>query len=433
MASGFDRVMNGLPVDVQEDLHSRRLDADIRPADPQRDAGDGITPALMVEPLTRDAVAGTLRWASDHRLRVRVEGAGTKRMWGRGPDRVDVLLSMRRMNRVLAHRAGDLTVSVEAGATLREVNQALAAHRQRLALDPPFADRATIGGLLATNDSGPERHRFGTPRDLVIGVELATTDGSIAKAGGQVVKNVAGYDLSKVVSGSFGTLAVITGATFKLSPIPPASATVKVAGLGPEDLSRVLDVIGESWLEPVAFELHASADGASARDAACLLRFASLPSAVDAQASDACARIGALRPGAEVVTGDAERQLWAEHASAIWRGDAAMVRVSWMPADAPSLLSLLEGVGRVARVEFIGRLGVGAGLLRIEGDEVRQAQAIARLRESRLAGNVVLVRASAALEARVGASSDVPNAPLYRAIKQALDPNGILVGGRWPR
>src|SRR5204863_193326 len=116
----------------------------------------------------------------------------------------------------------------EGGAALADVNRALAPHRQWLPLDPPFAERATIGGILATNDSGPLRHRYGTPRDVVIGVQLATTDGVLSKAGGRVVKNVAGYDLSKLVCGSFGSLAAIVSATFKLAPRAAASKTVVV-------------------------------------------------------------------------------------------------------------------------------------------------------------------------------------------------------------
>ena len=147
---------------------------------------------------------------------------------------------------------GDLTVTVEAGALLGDLNRTLAAHGQWLPLDPFFGDRATIGGLLATNDSGPHRHRFGTPRDLVIGVRLATVDGRLAKAGGQVVKNVAGYDLSKLVSGSFGGLAAIVSATFKLSPAPPASGTVLIGPLDSGTVARIAAVMASSQLEPVA-------------------------------------------------------------------------------------------------------------------------------------------------------------------------------------
>src|SRR4051812_49767352 len=147
---------------------------------------------------------------------------------------------MGRLNRILAHEHGDMTATIEAGASLADVNRALAIHGQMLPLDPPFADRATIGGLLATNDSGPLRHRYGTPRDLVIGIKLATTDGVVTKAGGQVVKNVAGYDLSKLITGSFGSLAAIVNAPFKLAPIPPAAKTLRIT---PADAAAVGDIV----------------------------------------------------------------------------------------------------------------------------------------------------------------------------------------------
>ena len=178
---------------------------------------------VSIQPDSAVQVAAALKRASDAQQSIVIRGAGTKDDWGRPAGRIDVVLDMRRMNRILAHEHGDMTATIEAGASLREVNEALAIHGQMLPLDPPFADRATVGGLLATNDSGPLRHRYGTPRDLVIGVHLATTDGMLAKAGGQVVKNVAGYDLSKLVTGSFGSLAAIVSATFKLSPLPAAS------------------------------------------------------------------------------------------------------------------------------------------------------------------------------------------------------------------
>ena len=164
-----------------------------------------------------------------------------------------------------------------------------------LPLDPPFADRATIGGLLATNDSGPLRHRYGTPRDLVIGVQLATTDGTLAKAGGQVVKNVAGYDLSKLITGSFGSLAAIVSATFKLAPLPAASKTLRFAVRDGEALAAAVRTVMASQLEPVAFEVRAESapDVAQAFRLAVLVRFASLPEVVNAQVEQAQAGLKA--------------------------------------------------------------------------------------------------------------------------------------------
>ena len=154
-------------------------------------------------------------------------GAGTKTGWGAEPE-ADIVLSTAKLNAVLAHRHGDLTATVQAGASLAGVNRALADRGQWIPLDPPWADRATIGGLIATNDSGPRRHRYGAPRDLIIGIDFVRADGVAAKAGGIVVKNVAGYDIARLLTGSFGSLAVIVGATFKLFPLPPASRTVVI-------------------------------------------------------------------------------------------------------------------------------------------------------------------------------------------------------------
>ena len=182
---------------------------------------------MILAPATGDEAATMLRTANERRQSVLIRGAGTKLDWGRPAAAPDVVLDMRPLSRVIAHAHGDLTATIEAGAPLADVNAALRAHGQWLPLDPAFADRATIGGLLATNDSGPLRHRHGTPRDLVIGVTIATTDGVLAKAGGQVVKNVAGYDLSKLMTGSVGSLAAIVSATFKLAPVPAASRTLR--------------------------------------------------------------------------------------------------------------------------------------------------------------------------------------------------------------
>jgi glycolate oxidase FAD binding subunit len=210
---------------------------------------------VLIQPTNASEVAAALRRASDARQSIVIRGAATKSEWGRPAARVDAILDMRRMNRILAHEHADMTATVEAGASLYDVNAALAIHGQTLPLDPPFADRATIGGLLATNDSGPLRHRYGTPRDLVIGIQLATTDGVLSKAGGRVVKNVAGYDLSRLVTGSFGSLAAIVSATFKLAPLPAASKTLRIGVRDAAAVAQAVRTVMASQLEPTAFEV----------------------------------------------------------------------------------------------------------------------------------------------------------------------------------
>jgi glycolate dehydrogenase FAD-binding subunit len=421
----------------------------------------------VIQPSTAEEAAAAMKRASDTGLSMLIRGAGTKIDWGRPAARIDVVLDMRRLNRVLAHAHGDLTATVEAGATLRDVNDALSRLGQALPLDPPFADEATIGGILATNDSGSLRHRHGAPRDLVLGVQLATTDGILSKAGGQVVKNVAGYDLSKLVAGSFGSLAAIISATFKLSPIPEASKTVRVTVADEASLAQTVRSVMASQLEPIAFEIHVrstqntqtrnvSASPASSalrpleslgvapskvegrepqgipslsRDAfIVLLRFASLPKVVDAQVAAASEALKGLATSINVVDGDAEPTLWRAHATQLWNGPGAIVRASWLPASIAALLGELP-----PGAEMIGRAAIGAGLVRIDGDDSEQARVIAQLRHSPHAGNVVVRRGSAGLKALAdvwGPQGDRER--LLSSMKRAFDPNGVLNAGRGP-
>jgi glycolate oxidase FAD binding subunit len=406
---------------------------DVRQGDAGRDAVDGLVPSLVIEPRTVEAVAATLAWASNNKLSVLLEGGGTKRSWGRVPERLDVNVCLRQLDRVLDHRQGDLTVSVEAGLTLRRLNEALALRGQQLPLDPPYADRATIGGLLATNDSGPARHRFGTPRDLVIGVQLATTNGRLAKAGGQVVKNVAGYDLSKLISGSFGTLAAIVSATFKVSPLPAASKTLVIEGLRADELVRVVDDISKSQLEPVAFEIHVRRDAREpGSEIRCLVRFASLPEVVDEQVRDAAALVGASGVSCRMVAEDAEARLWQAHSISgdVTATGAAIVRASWLPANLGGVLALLDEVGSRVGIAMTGRAAVGAGSIRIAGVATQQAAAITRLRQSEVVGNVVVTSATTELKAMVDVWGQRDASQLFLTLKRALDPNGTLGAGR---
>jgi glycolate oxidase FAD binding subunit len=363
-----------------------------------------------------------------------IRGAGTKLDWGRPAGRVDAVLDMRRLNRILAHQHGDLTGTFEAGLSLRDANQALAKHGQWLPIDPAFPDQATIGGLIATNDSGALRHRYGTPRDLVIGVQIATADGTLAKAGGQVVKNVAGYDLGRLMSGSFGSLAAIVSASFKLLPVPNASKTLVVTADSHEALGLLVRKVMASQLEPFVFEVEAVPDRA-----ALVIRFASIPAVVDAQVHQArmllaagggpSTPLGASR--VELLTDEAEQKLWREHQTRPWAGAGAVVRASWLPANLAAALGELRAAGTPFRLT--GRAAVGAGLITIDADTGAQARVIAQLRQSQVFGNVVVLRGSADLKAQVDVWGPMGDrVPLLAAVKRALDPHNTLNAGRGP-
>lgn len=385
----------------------------------------------QIEPATRDDLAAALKHASDARLQTVLRGGGTKIGWGRLPASVDVVVSTRRLNQVVAHRHGDLTGTFQAGAPLRDVNAALAAHRQWLPIESAFED-ATIGGIVATNDAGPIRHRYGTPRDLLIGVTLALTDGRIVKAGGHVVKNVAGYDLGRLMSGSFGTLAAIVDATFKLSPVWPVSQTLVATFDDLPRLDAAVQAIRGSQLEPVACDVHATI-GPSASPWSLLVRFATSPAATASQVEHARALIGAQA----TATSDAdESALWRAQLRAPWDGEGAVIRVSWLPASLADAIAALTQVASTTatHMELAGRAGVGTGVLRIAGEEGAQATAIAQLRSKAPAvGNVTVLRASAAITQQVDVWPDTGQSQtMFRAIKQSFDPAGILNAGRGP-
>ncbi len=399
----------------------------------------------VIEPETTTAFAAALRHAAEQCRSVLIRGAGTKIEWGREPRAIDVILSTRRLNQLLAHRHGDLTATAEAGATLADVNRALARHGQWLPLDPAFADRATIGGILAANDSGPLRHRHGAPRDLVIGVEVVTPDGVIAKAGGNVVKNVAGYDLSKLVAGSFGSLAAILAATFKLAPLPAASKTLMIEAGDFEALGEIVRAVMGSQLEPQAFELHVpdvvgAELGPPSKPGhrrplrpALLLRFASVRAAVDAQIASA----RALRPlehcAMTILERGEERAAWDDHARRMWSAPGTVLRASWLPADIATAMGVLRKLAVSACIELVGRAGIGTGLIRLDADVGAQAAIVDQLRQSSAFDHVVILRGSDDLKARVdvwGPHGD--REPLFASLKRALDPGGTLNAGRGP-
>jgi glycolate oxidase FAD binding subunit len=192
-------------------------------------AVDGVTPASVIYSASAEQVAETLKYAADHELSVIPFRNGTKLGIGNVPRRYDLALSLKDLNRVWHYEPGDLTITVEAGMKLGDLHHFVARNRLWLPLDPAGGPRASIGGILAANACGPLRLRYGTPRDMVLGMKIATTAGKLIKTGGRVVKNVAGYDLGKLLIGSYGTLGVIVEASFKLFPMPAESATVVIS------------------------------------------------------------------------------------------------------------------------------------------------------------------------------------------------------------
>ena len=223
--------------------------------DPQEhDAVDGVRPGLVARPTDTDQVAEVMRASAAHGLTVVPRGRGTKLSWGTAPTSADVLLDLSALDRVLDHAAGDLIVATQAGALLADVQRTVGEGGQRLALDETVPG-STIGGVLGANTSGPRRTATGTARDLLIGITMVRADGVVAKAGGRVVKNVAGYDIGKLLIGSGGTLAVITDATFRLHPLPADHRWVSVPVDSPARALEVAQSVVHSQVVPAAVEV----------------------------------------------------------------------------------------------------------------------------------------------------------------------------------
>jgi glycolate oxidase FAD binding subunit len=199
----------------------------------------GIDPGEVVAPTTTEEVVKIVTWANETGKSVIPWGGGTGQTYGYLPRRADVLLDLSGLNRVVAHEPGDLTVTVQGGVTLGDVQDALSLHNQYLPLDPSHAERATIGGILATNAYGPSCLGHGTARDWLIGLTVIDAAGRLVKGGGRVVKNVTGYDLPKMHVGALGTLGVIVEATFKVAPRPEAFRALMFANATPDFLRRL--------------------------------------------------------------------------------------------------------------------------------------------------------------------------------------------------
>ncbi|HEY7170264.1 MAG TPA: FAD-binding oxidoreductase [Vicinamibacterales bacterium] len=356
-----------------------------------------------------------------------VRGGGTKLAWTTAAPPPETVLSTKLLSHPIQHFAGDLVATLPAGVTLAEANAALARERQWLPLDPPHAGRATIGGIVAANDSGPRRQQYGAPRDLIIGVEVALADGRVARAGGRVVKNVAGYDLSRLLCGSFGALGVITSATFKLVPLPAASTTLVVA---PRDVAHAQELaaaIAAAPLTPTALEI-------ALFPPRLLVRFETTAQAAARQSS--IARQIAERGGAaaERLEGGPEAQAWRDHDARVWDGGGTIVKISVLPTEVAATvgeLSAASSSGRVAAAA-VGRIALGVLYARLEGEPAEQAAVIAALRRRAAAsgqGSVVVLDAPAALRALVPAWEIDPGVfSVMRAVKQRFDPHGILAG-----
>jgi len=339
---------------------------------------------------------------------VRVRGAGTKLAWA-GDAAPGLELSTERLDRVIEHNAGDLTAVLEAGVPLARAQELFAEAGQMLALDPPDRGGATIGGLVATADSGPLRTRYGGVRDLVVGMRVALADGTVAKSGGKVIKNVAGYDLAKLFAGSFGRLGAILEISVRLHPLPPATATAAGRSNDPQRLGRGALALSHARLEQLGLDVHWE-DGAGA----ILSRFGGAAARPQAEEAERLLRDAGLET--ELV--DDDEEVWRAQREAQRSASGLVVKVSALQTELPELLDAAERHGAT----LVGRASLGLHWLRLDDGDPEPL--LAQLRERWTAA--VLDR-PAGFEAEPRGQADSGARELERRVKERFDPEGRLV------
>jgi glycolate oxidase FAD binding subunit len=356
-------------------------------------------------PATRDGLAALLSAAAEGGTPVRIRGNGTKLSWSPAapPEALD--LSTAGLNEIVEHNAGDLTAVLEPGVALADAQATFATAGQMLALDPPDAG-ATIGGVVAAGDTGPLRARYGGPRDLVVGMQVALSDGTLAKSGGKVIKNVAGYDIAKLFTGSFGTLGAIVELAVRLHPLPPHTATALGSSADPDELARGAAALGQSALEHYGLDVRWEAGRGSV-----LARFAGAAPRPQAEAAEVLLR----REGLATEILDEDTGVWDEQREA-QRGPL-VVKVSGLPTRLPGLLRVADELGATV----VGRAALGLSWLRFEEPS---AEPVERLRRDWICA---VQDRPAELDVDPRSPLDPAVAALMQRVKERFDPAGVCV------
>jgi glycolate oxidase FAD binding subunit len=414
------------PPDIEHEFRAILAPDSIRRAT-AAEAVCGVQPRFVVEPSNEQQLAAALRLANDRSLAVAPCGGGTKLSWGNPPSSVDVILSTARLNKIIEHPWADLTVSVEAGCTIQKLQSALAQHGQRLALDPLWPARATIGGVLSTNDSGSLRLRFGALRDLIIGVTLALPDGTLASSGGKVVKNVAGYDLPKLVTGAFGTLAVITRAVFRLHPLPRNAKSFSISGCNLEEMQQLVLAVQDSKLAHTALQARIAKGAEPVVD----ILFEGTEAGIAAQESQ-------LRELARPsLAADAPSTVWGA-SQALWSSPdptpAAVAKIATLPAAISRTIEIVQrtAVSRNAHWKLTMQ-ATGIGSLRLEAalENLHAVLSDLRFELERHGGSLALFEHPAGMSCLEAWGKSGDALPLMRAVKNQFDPKNTLNPGRF--
>jgi glycolate oxidase FAD binding subunit len=407
------------------DVRALLADAKARPPGPQDPEIDGMKPSLVLEPGSVEAAAEALAFCQREDLAVVPKGAGTRLHVGNLAARLDCYLSSVRLTGVIDYEPSDLTVTVRSGTPLAKLQDELEREKQFLPWDPPLADLATVGGILASGEPGFRRRPGARPRDLLLGFEALLADGTEFKAGGCVVKNVAGYELMKLVVGSWGTLAFLTEAHLRVRPVPEANLTLAVSFADPSQVSHAVSSLRREAVQPevVAVVDPSLAAVVSLQEWSLLLRFEGLEEEVDGSRRQT-EKILSAREVAKLVD-EESKGLWSalrdfptpEHSELIVLGQV-------LPSQTLELADRWQGRGPVVAYPEAGLVYTRTGDPEDHARLFSEAQV--------LQGNAVLEAGPQHLKAEVDVFGEIPSGfELMKRIKGKLDPKGVLSPGRF--
>ena len=320
-------------------------------------------PQCIVYPQNPLEIAAVIAYIHENNGKILLFSGGSKISWGGLIQNVDVVVSIERLNQVIEHAVGDLTVTVEAGTKLADLQAVLAKSGQFLPLDPASPESATIGGIIATADAGSLRQRYGGVRDLLLGITFVRADGQIAIAGGRVVKNVAGYDLMKLFTGSYGTLGAICQATLRVYPLPEASITVVLTG-NVENLTQAAKTLRASALTPAKFDLLSPqlvTNLCLGEGMGLIASFSSLKESVKQQSATLVEVGKQLGLHSSIYKDKEENTLWQELEQQMRQTDIEQItcKIGVLPATAVEVMLLLDEVSRgMSLIHALSGLGV---------------------------------------------------------------------------
>jgi len=406
---------------------------------------EGCTPEAVVFPGTVDEVAAAVSQAAEAGVPVVPWGGGTAMGVGVSPVRAGIVVVLTRLTALLEHEPGDLTATAQAGITLAGLQARLRGRGQWLSLDPPDTARATLGGVLASNASGPRRHLYGTARDVVIGVTVVTADGALVHGGGKVVKNVAGYDLPKLFVGSFGTLGVIVEATVKLRPLPEEERLVSVSFERVEDAGAAVRAVLASELIPNALDLvdrpSGAAAGLSQAVATLLMGFDGLGEQVDWQVHQLASLVAPCGGGKPVTLPSSTWERMASAARDAFDERAAIMTLSVLPTAVAETIAHGTDVARAQGLTSAWSAHAGVGYvtaaLRADGARPDPTAVVTVLRQWREAaraggGHACVAWAPLPVKSAVPVWDDAGAAGrIMQRIKAQLDPQNVLNPGRF--